>query len=265
MFIIVGERINSSRKPIAAALQSKDRPFIRKEAGLQKGAGASMLDVNCAFNSKDEVSDMEWLVRIVQEETGSLPLSIDSPNAKAIEAGLRQHKGKALINSITLEKDRAEAILPIVKKYNADVIVLVMDEKGMPSTAGESIKLVERAIKLTQKHGIPAENLYIDPLVRPISSEPKQALEVLEAVKLIRSEYKIKTICGLSNISFGLPERSTLNSVFLAMMLNAGLDAAILDPLNKKIKAVLKASDALLARDDFCKEYIKSFRSGELK
>lgn len=263
MFTVIGERINSSRAPIARALASKDETSIREEAKLQKEAGANMLDVNCAFNSKDEVLDMEWLVKIVQEETG-LPLSIDSPDPKVIEAGLREHKGKALINSITLEENRAESILPLVKKYNAEVIVLTMDEKGMPSTAGDRLNLVERALKLAEKNSISTENLYIDPLVRPISSEPKQALEVIESVRVIKGKYNVKTICGLSNISFGLPQRCTLNAVFLAMMLSAGLDAAILDPIDKKIKAALKASDALLGKDNFCREYIKSYRSGEL-
>ena len=138
----IGERINSSRATIARALLSKDEAFIRKEARIQKEAGANMLDVNCAVNSQDEPKDMEWLVGIVQDESG-LQLSIDSPNPKAIEAGLRKHKGKALINSITLEKDRAEIILPLVKKYNSDVIVLTMDEKGMPLTAKDRLALAE--------------------------------------------------------------------------------------------------------------------------
>ncbi len=264
MFIKIGERINSSRPPIARALRSKDEAFIRKEARLQKEAGAAMLDINCAVDSKDEARDMEWLAGIVQKETG-LPLSIDSPNPKAIEAGLRKHKGKALVNSVTVEKGRADSILPFVKKYNAQVIILTMDEKGMPATAGDRASLAERALKLAEGHHISKQDIYIDPLIRPISSEQKQAFEVIESVKLIKAKYGLKVICGLSNVSFGLPERSTLNSVFLAMMLGAGLDAAILDPTDKKIKAVLRASDALLAGDDFCKEYLKSYRSGELK
>lgn len=264
MFTIIGERINSSRKTIARGMEAKDEAFIRGEAKLQKEAAAHMLDVNCAFNSKDEPADMEWLVEIVQKETG-LPLSIDSPNVRAIEAGLRKHKGRALVNSVTLEKKKADALLPLVKKYNARVIVLLMDEKGMPSTAGERVKMTERALESAEKYGISKDSLYIDPLVRTISSEPKQGLEVIEAVRLIKSKYNVKLICGLSNVSFGLPERSLLNSVFLAVMLGAGLDAAILDPANKRMKATLKAADALLARDEFCREYIKSFRAGELE
>ncbi len=263
MFLQIGERINSSRKTIARALDAKDESFIRKEASIQKAAGAGMLDVNCAFNSKDEALDMEWAVRIVQSETG-LPLSIDSPDPEAVEAGLRIHKGKALINSITLEKSKAEAILPLVKKYGARVIILTMDEGGMPSDAVQRLELAGKAAEMIKEHGISRDDIFIDPLVRAISSEPRQGTEVIDSVKLIKSKYNLKTTCGLSNVSFGLPERSTLNAVFLAMMLSAGLDAAILDPTNKKIRAVLKASEALLGRDEYCKGYLKSYRDGLL-
>jgi len=263
MFIQIGERINSSRKTIARALDAKDEAFIRKEAAIQKDAGASMLDVNCAFNSKDEVTDMGWAVEAVQRETG-LPLSIDSPNPEAIEAGLKIHKGRALVNSITLEGKKAGPILSLVKKYGAQVIILTMDEKGMPSNAKERLELVGRAMELAKQHGIPGDDIFIDPLVRAISSEPGQGSEVIESVRLIRSKYDLKTTCGLSNVSFGLPERSTLNSAFLAMMLSAGLDAAILDPTDKRIRAVLKASEALLGKDEYCRQYLKSFRSGLL-
>lgn len=262
MFIKIGERINSSRVTISRALESKDEAFIRRESALQKAAGAHMLDVNCAFNTKDEVRDMEWLVNIVQKETG-LPLSIDSPNPEAVEAGLSCHKGKALVNSITLEKGRRDVILPLVKKYKAGIIVLTIDENGMPGTAGQRADMAKRALDLVKSHGIPGEDLYVDPLVRPISSEPGQALEVINSIKLIKSGSRIKLTCGLSNVSFGLPDRSMLNAVFLAMMLAAGLDAAILDPLNEKIDAVLKTSAALLGDDEFCMEYIKNFRAGK--
>lgn len=264
MFIKIGERINSSREAISGAMVKKDEALIRREAKLQKEAGVDMLDVNCAFNSKDEVKDMEWLVKIVQEET-NLPLSIDSPNPEAIEAGLRRHKGKALVNSVTLEDKKIKTIVPLVKKYNAQLIILTMDENGMPSTASERVDMAEKALKLAKKFGIPQEDIYIDPLVRAISSEPRQASEVIDSVKLIKSKYNLKLICGLSNVSFGLPERSILNAVFLAMMRSAGLDAAILDPINKEIKVVLKASNALLGEDEFCREYIKSYRAGELE
>lgn len=263
MFIKIGERINSSREPIKEALLSKDEALIRREARLQKKAGASMLDVNCAFNTKNEPEDMEWLVAITQDETG-LPLSIDSPNPHAIEAGLRRHKGKALVNSITLDRERAGIILPLVKKYKASVIILAMDEKSMPHDANGRLDMANNAVSLAMSCGIEKSDLYIDPLVRPISSEQGQALEVIKSAGLIKSATGAKLICGLSNISFGLPNRSALNAVFLAMMLSAGLDAAIFDPLDKKVDAVLRSSAALLGEDEFCMEYIKSYREGRL-
>lgn len=264
MFIKIGERINSSREAITRALESKDEALIRKEARLQKEAGVDILDVNCAFNSKNEIADMEWLVGIVQDETG-LPLSIDSPNADVVRAALRKHKGRALVNSITFEKKRAEAILPLVKKYKAEVILLTMDERGMPSSAEDRLRFAERGLELAEEYGIPARDFYIDPLVRPVSSEQKQGLEVVESTRAIKSKYKLRVICGLSNVSFGLPDRSILNAVFLAMMLSAGLDAAIFDPLDKKVKSILKAANAILGSDEFCMEYIKSYRAGEIR
>lgn len=223
-----------------------------------------MLDVNCAFNSKDEIADMEWLIDIVQDETG-LPLSIDSPNPEVIKAALARHKGKALINSVTLERKRLEVILPLVKKYNAEVIVLTMDEKGMPRTALDRLAFAQKGLDAAKEYGISPDCLYIDPLLRPISSEQKQALEVIESARLIKSKCNLKVTCGLSNVSFGLPSRSILNAVFLAMLLSAGLDAAILDPIDKKVRSVLAAANALLGRDEFCIKYLKSYRGGGLE
>jgi len=264
MFLKIGERINSSRKDIAAALKARDEAAIRKEARLQKEAGADMLDVNCAFNSKDEPADMGWLVELVQNETG-LPLSIDSPNPKALESGLRRHKGRALINSATLERSKLDSILPLAKNYDADIIILTMDEKGMPSTEDGRLALAKKALDTAKAHGIRKERLYIDPLVRPVSSEQRQGLEVIKSVRAIKSRFEARTICGLSNVSFGLPARTALNSVFLTMLLSAGLDAAILDVSEKKIKTAIRAAEALLGRDNFCTEYLKSYRSGEIE
>lgn len=261
MFKIVGERINSSREAIARAIEAKDENFIRKEARLQKQCGAEMLDINCAFNSADEAADMEWLVKIVQAEA-KLPLSIDSPNPIAIEIGLKNHKGKALVNSITLENKKIKAIVPLVKKYGAQVIVLAMDEKGMPSNAHERVAMAGRILETAKENGLSPNDIYVDPLVRAVSSEPNQGLEVIESVRLIKSKYNLKLACGLSNVSFGLPGRSMLNSVFLAMLIAAGLDAAILDPTNKNIRIAVKASEALLGRDEYCKEYLKNYRKG---
>ena len=262
--LIVGERINSSRNTIGRALEERDEAFIIREAQIQKDAGANMLDVNCALNTKDEVSDMQWLVKLVQNNV-DIPLSIDSPNPDAIGAGLSKHKGTALINSVTLEPDRVRSIMPFAKKFNAKLIVLLIDENGMPETAQDRLKMAKRALEMAKEYNVPTDNIFIDPLIRPISSEPSQAFEVIKSVRLLRAELNLKSICGLSNVSYGLPDRSILNSVYLAMMLSAGLEGAILDPVNKKISIMLKASNAILGKDEYCVEYIKSFREGNLK
>ena len=261
--LIVGERINSSRSSIGHALENRDAALIKKEALMQKAAGAQMLDINCALKTKNEADDMAWLVALVQHET-NLPLSIDSPNPEAIESGLSNHTGKAIINSVTLEADRIKRIMPIAKKYDSFLIVLLMDEKGMPQDADDRFEMAKRVKHLAKDHSIPHENIYIDPLIRPISSEPRQGLEVIKAVRRIKEELNLKLICGLSNISYGLPERSILNAVYLAMIMSSGLDAAILDPTNKRIKSIIKVSSALLDKDEYCMEYLRSYRAGEL-
>ncbi|MBN1872537.1 MAG: dihydropteroate synthase [Candidatus Omnitrophica bacterium] len=261
--VIVGERINSSRSAIGRAIENRDSSLIKKEAMNQRKAGAHMLDVNCALKSKNEADDMAWLVSLVQHET-NLPLSIDSPNPEVIEAGLSNHTGKAIINSVTLEGERVKAVMPIAKKYDAFLIILLMNEKGMPKSADERLDMARTAKQLSRDYAIPAENIYIDPLIRPISSEPEQAREVIKSVRMIKKELNLKLICGLSNVSYGLPERSTLNAVYLSMMMSAGLDAAILDPTNKKIKSIIKVANALLGKDEYCMEYLRSYRAGEI-
>lgn len=261
--IIVGERINTSRKSVARAVEAKDAGFIREEAKKQAEAGADYIDVNCGTSVAREVDDMKWLVETVQKVI-DLPLCIDSPNPEAIKAGLELHRGKALVNSITGEKERAEKILPLVKEFDACVVALTMGEKGMPHSAEERIEIAKSVIEKVKAHGIPVVNLYFDPLVRPVSTEPEQMEEVLKTIRLIREKLGGKTICGLSNISFGLPERHLINSVFLSMALAGGLNAAIIDPTVPKMFAVLRAADALLGNDRFCLKYIEAFRQGKL-
>jgi len=263
MLTIVGERINSSRKTITDAISQRNAEFIKKEGSLQKAAGAALLDVNCAFNTENEIGDMEWLIEILQSHTG-LPLSLDSPNPDVIERGLKMHKGKALINSVTLENAKMERILPLAAEFKSMVIVLAMDERGVPENTEQRLKAAQKTLKKIGNFGIRNEDVFIDPLLRPISSEPKQANEAIESIKLIKAETGLKLICGLSNVSYGLPERSLLNGVALAVMMASGLDAAIMDPSNKRTGAILKAANALLGNDEFSMDYIASYRSGML-
>ncbi len=262
--LIVGERINSSRKEILEAMKAKDARLIQDEAKKQLNCGAGVLDINSAMSLEREAEDIEWLVNVIQKAVG-VPLCIDSPNPEVIKKALSVHKGKALVNSVTGEKKRINEIMPLVKQYHASVIALTMDEDGMPDTATGRLDIAKHILETLLNYGIEQEDIYFDPLVRPISTEANQAKEFLCALRLIKKELAgVKTICGLSNVSFGLPKRGLLNATFLAMALDCGLDAAIIDPTDKMVRASLKASQALLGEDNYCLNYISAARKGEL-
>ena len=262
--LIVGERINSSRKEILEAIKARDTRFIQDEVKRQLNYGADALDVNAAMSREREADDMEWLVNVIQEVT-DVPLCIDSPNPEAIKRALSVHKGKAMVNSVTAEKKRINEIIPLVKQYHASVVALTMNEEGMPDTASARLDIAKRILETLLKSEIGREDIYLDPLVRPISTETNQAKEFLCALRLIKEELTgVRTICGLSNISYGLPKRSLINATFLAMALDCGLDAAIIDPADKMVRASLKASQALLGEDNYCLNYITAAREGKL-
>lgn len=260
--LIIGERINATRKSIADAIIKKDAKFIQQEAVMQVKAGAEMLDVNCGMSIKDEPNNMEWLVNVIQDAV-DVSLVIDSPNPAAIESGLKLCRRKAMVNSITGEKERIEKISPLVEKYNADVVALTMDEKGMPHTSKERCDIAEKIVESLRGYSVSLERIYFDLLVRPISTEPDQANEFLGAVILVKKNLNAKTVCGLSNISFGLPDRKLINAAFLTMSLYAGLTAAIIDPTDKQMMAAVRTSEAILGRDEYCLKYIAAFREGK--
>ena len=262
--LIIGERINTTRKSINNAVEARNMELIRGEAIKQAEAGADLIDVNAGTRLKTEVADMEWLVNVVQE-AGDSRLCIDSPNPLAIEAGLKLATQKALVNSITGEAERVEAIMPMVKEHGSSVVALTMDETGMPKTGEDRHQIACKIVDMIAEYDIPMDDVYFDPLVEPIGSSPQQGLALLEGIKLIRSSFPdAHIICGLSNISFGLPGRKLLNRTFLSMAMNAGIDAAIMDPTDNLLMSAVVASRALLAQDDFCLEYISAWREGKL-
>jgi 5-methyltetrahydrofolate--homocysteine methyltransferase len=263
MFII-GEKINVSVKDVEKAVKKKDATFIQDLARSQVKAGADALDVNVGTRIHTEVEDMKWVIEVIQEVV-EVPLCIDSPNPKALEAGLTQHKGKAIINSVTAEKKGVDEILPLLKRFRSKVIALTMDEAGIPEDIRTRHAVAERLVNLLTREGLALNDIYIDPLVRPISTDSAGGWTVLEAMREIRGSFKgIHLICGLSNISFGLPKRELLNRVFLSMAMSMGLDAVILDPLDKQMISVIRAGEALLGKDEYCTEYLSSFREGKL-
>lgn len=262
--LIIGERINSTRKSISEAIKARNAAFILKEAVEQRRAGADFIDINCAVTSGDEVQDIDWVVSVIQSEMSDVNLCIDSPNYLAIDRALKIRKasGRVIINSITADDVRMDVILPLAMEHGAEVVALTMTERGMPNTAAQRVEIARIIIEKVRKKGFRPDALYFDPLIRPISTEPDQAREVLKAIPLIKGLEGAKTICGLSNVSYGLPKRGLINSQFLAMAIQAGLDAAILDPLDKLIMTTVKTSCAILGQDEYCGEYIKAFREG---
>ncbi|TET13264.1 methyltetrahydrofolate cobalamin methyltransferase [Candidatus Aerophobetes bacterium] len=261
---IVGEKINTSIKDIEEAVKRQDAAFIQDIAREQVASGANMLDVNVGTRIYTEPDDMKWIVKVIQEVV-DLPFCIDSPNPEAIEAGLSECKGKAMVNSITAEEKRVEEIFPLLKKFNSKIVALTMDDKGIPEDVERRYSIAEKLIEVLTKSGVALEDIYIDPLVRPIGTDSKSGLVVLESIKTIMSSFKgVHTICGLSNVSFGLPKRSLLNRAFLLMAMAMGLDAVIMDPLDKEMMSAVRVGEAILGRDEYCTEYLTSFRQGKL-
>ncbi|MEL7564912.1 MAG: methyltetrahydrofolate cobalamin methyltransferase [Dehalobacterium sp.] len=261
--LIVGELINTSRKAIKPAVENKDAAFIKELAQKQVDAGADYVDVNCGTMVFNEEETMAWLVETVQSQV-TAPLCIDSPNPKALERGLSLCQyGQPLINSITAEKERYATILPFVLKYKAKIVGLCMDDSGMPETAADRLKIADKLVGDLVAAGVPEDDIYLDPLVKPVSTGDQAGVEVLDTIYGIKQKYpKVHGICGLSNISYGLPNRKTLNQVFMIQTMARGMDGYILDPLDKTMMGFVYASQALLGQDQFCMNYLTAHRNG---
>jgi len=262
--LIVAERINSSRKSVAQAMEVQDKGFIQNEARIQVEAGADYIDVNAGSFIGEETELLKWVVEVVQETT-DVPLCIDSPDPEVIKAVLPLLHRPPMVNSITMEPVRLEGILPLVAEQKARVIGLCQSEDTLAETVDDKVRLAFRLVEEVSKAGIPLDDLYIDPLVYPISSNPLSALAVLEAIELIMKEFPgVHTICGLTNVSYGLPSRKLINRTFLVAAITKGLDAVIMDPTDKELFGALKAALAVVSKDEYCMEYIAAFRDGRL-
>ncbi|HBG16640.1 MAG TPA: methyltetrahydrofolate--corrinoid methyltransferase [Firmicutes bacterium] len=262
--IIIGERINTSRGLMEPAVRERNADFIKEEAKRQQEAGADYIDLNCGTLVEKEVESLVWLVQTVQEEA-EIPICLDSPNPEAIAAALAVCKGKPLVNSITLEEKRFSALLPLLREYGVSVVALTMDDQGLPESTDHRLRLAEKLVTDLTEAGIGMEDIYLDPLVRPVSTDPQAALMLLETMKRFKENWaEAHIICGLSNISYGYPLRKYLNQAFLVMALQSGLDAAILDPLDHNLMGLLSAAQVLLARDEFGANYIQAYRNGKI-
>ena len=264
--LIVGELINTSRKVIRENVERRNSEYICGIAKRQVEAGANYLDISCSDMSDNEPEVMKWLIENIQS-VADAPLCIDTPNHVAMEIGLSlARNGQPLANSITGEEERYQMMLPLVIRYGAKVVALCIDDKGIPDTAEDRLRVARQLFKKLTKAGVATDDIYLDPLVKPLSTSDRAGLEVLDSIKLIKQELpEVHLISAASNISFCLPNRKMLNRLFLVQTLTLGMDAFILDPLDKKLMGYLYASQALLGQDPFCKNYLAAHRKGFYK
>jgi 5-methyltetrahydrofolate--homocysteine methyltransferase len=247
--IIVGEGLNpTGKRRLQQALKEKDISYIISKAAEQADKGDQVLDLNAGCPGVDEAEIQELAIKGIQSVLDT-PIQIDSSRADAIERRVRIYNGKAIANSVNGEKDKLDTILPLVKKYNAQVVGLTLDEKGIPKTAEERFKIAERIVEEALKYGIKKSDIYIDCLSLTVSSNPEQAKETLAAIRLVKEKLKVKIALGVSNISFGLPNRGLLNDTFLVMALESGLDLAILNTNSQNTMDVIAAYNLLVNKD----------------
>ena len=263
-FCIIGERINpTGRKTFQEQLRSGDLSAVEKDVADQIASGAMMLDVNMGAPLVDEAALLAEAVRLIQRLT-DVPLCIDSSIVEALEAGLAAYEGKALVNSVTAEDERMEMILPMVKKYGAAVIALPNDDKEIPEDPQRRFELTEYIVdKATGTYGIPIEDIVIDPLAMPIGADSQMVVRTLETIDLIADRIGVNMTLGASNVSFGMPDRHTLNSVFLPMAMGAGLTSAIMDARTPSIVTAVKAGDLMLGNDEWGMAWISAHRARE--
>jgi 5-methyltetrahydrofolate--homocysteine methyltransferase len=265
MFIVIGERINTTLEKVKEAVEKKDAVYITNDVKKQADCGAAYIDVNAGARIGHEAEDMKWLLTVIQKAT-NLPLCLDSPDPNILEMAYGMVDKPPMINSISLERDRFNAMIPFLKGKDCKIIALCMDDSGMPKNSEDIIHCATTIVKELETIGMKRENIFIDPLIQPMSVDSNNGTMVMDAVKWITQELKgVHTIGGLSNISFGLPQRKIINRSFLLMMMANGLNAAILDPLDKEIMAVLKTGEMIAGNDEFCMNFLKSVRAGEIK
>ena len=263
--LIIGERINASRKPIAEAISSRNISFIQNEAKTQATAGADYLDVNAGTFVGEEAKHLRWIVETVQEVV-DLPLCIDSPDPSVIKTMLPLVKKTPMINSITLEPFRLEGILPLVAEHKAKVIALCQSGDSIADTVEAKVRMAGQLVEKVREAGISLDDLYIDPLVYPLATNDQSALATLDAIEKIMKQFPgVHTTCGLTNVSYGLPNRKLVNRTFLVAAIARGLDSAILDPTDKQLFGALKAALMIAGKDEFCMQYITAFREGRLE
>ncbi len=259
--LVIGERINGMFKDVAGAIANKDKAVIQKLAKDQVASGAGMLDVNVGPAVADAIGAMKWLVEIIQEVVNT-PLALDSTKPQVIEEGLKLVKNKAMINSTTADKEKLDVLLPMAKQYGSSLIGLTMDKSGIPRDRHQRSEFAAQIVSACMEAGIGVEDLYLDPIILPVNVAQSQAIEVLESIResKLLSDPAPKTVVGLSNVSQGTENRSLINRTFLIMAQAQGLDAAILDPLDKELMDGMITAELLLNRHIYCDSYLDAYR-----
>jgi cobalamin-dependent methionine synthase I len=259
---IIGEKINGTRKRVARAIAERDDAYVKDLAVNQAEAGAAWLDVNAGTHPAQEPDDLVWLIETIQSAV-DIPLCLDSANPAALHVAIQAVNKTPLINSISGEPDRIAGILPLVAEHGCQVIALAMDAKKIPETSAQRMEVIRGVMSETRGQGVPDDHVYIDPLAMTIATNTQSAVTALETIRSVREEYpEAHLTIGLSNISFGLPARSYINRGFLTLAMAAGLDSAILDPLDRQMQAAVLTADLLLGNDPHCLNFVRASRKG---
>jgi 5-methyltetrahydrofolate corrinoid/iron sulfur protein methyltransferase len=262
--IIIGEKINATLSSVKSMILNRETKRLVELAKKQAESGANFIDVNVGTgvgSLEDEIESIQWAVKSIQEQVDT-PLCIDSADPKVMETGLKILDNKpAMINSAKAEKANLEAVVPLAAEHDSFLIALAMDESGIPKTVDGRLRCCDAILGACEKFGVSIQNLYIDPLVMPISTDINSGMVTLKTLAAIKEKFPgAKTVTGLSNVSYGLPERSRLNVAYLHMCIFAGLDAAIIDPLNKTLIDAVKTGEVLAGKDRHCRRYMHSYR-----
>jgi 5-methyltetrahydrofolate--homocysteine methyltransferase len=261
-FVIIGERINpTGRAILMEEMKAGDFSRVERDTIAQVEAGAHMLDVNAGIPLADEPAILAKTVQLVQSLT-DVPLSIDSSIVEALEAGLAVYQGKALVNSVTGEEERLERVLPLVRKYGAAVVAISNDETGISEDPDVRFAVAKRIVERAMDHGIPKEDVVVDPLLMPIGAMPTAGRQVFRILGRLRDELKVNSTCGASNVSFGLPHRAGINGAYLAMAMASGLTSAITNPTAAGVRESVMAADVLLGNDRDAARWIRTHRAG---
>ena len=259
-FVVIGERINpTGRKLLAEEMKNGDYSRVEADALAQVAAGAQILDVNAGIPLADEPAILAESIKLVQSIT-DVPLCIDSSIVAALEAGLAAYEGKALLNSVTGEEERLQAILPLVKKYGCAVIAISNDDSGISEDINVRYEVAKRIVERAADYGIPASDIVVDPLVMPIGAINSAGRQVMELVQRLRTELKVNTTCGASNLSFGLPNRNGLNTAFISMAIASGMTSAITNPLHAEIMQSVRGANVVMGHDPECSNWIATNR-----